>query len=77
MVGFLTAQALVATVTAVLTVALPVRATGPIVTAALGVITAAVAMSEKQVDQAGPPAPERAVENVKADVAEMKGSAHR
>ncbi|MEU6970321.1 phage holin family protein [Kitasatospora aureofaciens] len=47
-------------------------------TAALGVITAAPAMSgKKQVDRAGPPAPERTVENVKADVAEMKGSAHR
>ncbi|MEU4587485.1 phage holin family protein [Kitasatospora aureofaciens] len=76
-VGFLTAQALVATVTAALAVALPVRAAGPIVTAALGVITATPVMSEKQVDRAGPPAPERTVENVKADMAEMKGSAHR
>ncbi|MET9182720.1 phage holin family protein [Kitasatospora aureofaciens] len=56
-VGFLAAQALVATVTAALTVALPVRAAGPIVTVALGVITAAVAMSEKQATGPGRPRP--------------------
>ncbi|MFD5537722.1 phage holin family protein [Streptomyces sp. NPDC127079] len=78
MVGFLMAQALVATVIAALAVALPVWAAGLIVTAVLGVIAAVLAMSgKKQVDQAAPPTPEQTVENVKADVAEIKESAHR
>ncbi|MEW2301564.1 phage holin family protein [Streptomyces sp. NPDC006655] len=78
MVGFLMAQALVATVIAALAVALPVWAAGLIVTAVLGVIAAVLAMSgKKQVDQAAPPTPEQTVENVKADMAEIKESAHR
>ncbi|MFD8396081.1 phage holin family protein [Streptomyces sp. NPDC059680] len=77
-VGFLMAQALVATVIAALAVALPVWAAGLIVTAVLGVIAAVMAMSgKKQVDQAAPPTPEQTVEKVKADVAEIKESAHR
>ncbi|WP_055495084.1 phage holin family protein [Streptomyces sp. TP-A0356] len=77
-VGFLMAQALVATAIAALAVALPVWAAGLIVTAVLGVIAAVLAMSgKKQVDQAAPPTPEQTVENVKADVAEIKESAHR
>ncbi|MFE9451802.1 phage holin family protein [Streptomyces sp. NPDC006739] len=77
-VGFLMAQALVATVIAALAVALPVWAAGLIVTALLGVIAAIMAMrGKKQVDQAAPPTPEQTVENVKADVAEIKESAHR
>ncbi|MER6074358.1 phage holin family protein [Streptomyces sp. NPDC001817] len=77
-VGFLMAQALVATVIAALAMALPVWAAGLIVTAVLGVIAAVMAMSgKKQVDQAAPPTPEQTVENVKADVAEIKESAHR
>ncbi|MER6408253.1 phage holin family protein [Streptomyces viridosporus] len=77
-VGFLMAQALVATAITALAVALPVWAAGLIVTAVLGVIAAVMAMSgKKQVDQAAPPTPEQTVENVKADVAEIKESAHR
>ncbi|MGW5655077.1 phage holin family protein [Streptomyces humi] len=77
-VGFLMAQASVATAIAALAVALPVWAAGLIVTAVLGVIAAVLAMSgKKQVDQAAPPTPEQTVENVKADVAEIKESAHR
>lgn len=77
-VGFLMAQALVATVIAALAVALPVWAAGLVVTAALAVIAALMAVSgKKQVDQAGPPTPKQTVENVKADVAEIKESAHR
>lgn len=77
-VGFLMAQALVATVIAALAVALPVWAAGLIVTAVLGVIAAVMAMSgKKQVDRAAPPMPEQTVDNVKADVAEIKESAHR
>ncbi|MGW7260862.1 phage holin family protein [Streptomyces sp. NPDC054834] len=77
-VGFLMLQALVATAIAALAVPLPVWAAALIVTAVLGVIAAVMAMSgKKQVDQAAPPAPEQTVENVKADVAEIKESAHR
>ncbi|MFF0464593.1 phage holin family protein [Streptomyces mexicanus] len=77
-VGFLTLQALVATVIAALAVALPVWAAALIVTVVLGVIAAVMAISgKKQVDQAAPPTPEQTVENVKADVAEIKESAHR
>ncbi|MER6572227.1 phage holin family protein [Streptomyces sp. NPDC001093] len=77
-VGLLMLQALVATVIAALAVTLPVWAAGLIVTAVLGVIAAMMAMSgKKQVDQAAPPTPEQTVENVKADVAEIKESAKR
>ncbi|MFG3224760.1 phage holin family protein [Kitasatospora sp. NPDC048194] len=78
LVGFLMAQALVATVIAALAVTLPVWAAGLIVTAVLGVITAVLAVSGKrQIDRAGPAVPERTVENVKADLAEIKERAHR
>ncbi|MET9450660.1 phage holin family protein [Streptomyces cinerochromogenes] len=78
LVGFLMLQALVATVIAALALVLPVWAAALIVTTALGVIAAVMAMSgKKQIDQAAPPTPEQTVENVKADVAEIKESAHR
>ncbi|GGT04384.1 phage holin family protein [Streptomyces chromofuscus] len=77
-VGFLMAEALVATAIAAPAWALPVWAAALIVTAALGVIAAVMALTgEKQVSQATPPTPQQTIENVKADVAEIKGSAHR
>ncbi|MEU6093079.1 phage holin family protein [Streptomyces sp. NPDC047085] len=77
-VGLLMLQALVATVIAALAVTLPVWTAGLIVTAVLGMVAAVMAMSgKKQVDQAAPPTPEQTVENVKADVAEIKESAQR
>ncbi|MET7938242.1 phage holin family protein [Streptomyces sp. NPDC005322] len=77
-VGFLMLQALVATAIAVLAVPLPVWAAALIVTALLGVITAVMALSgKKQIKEGAPPTPERTVESVKADVAEIKGSAQR
>lgn len=77
-VGFLMLQALVATAIAALAVPLPVWAAALIVTAVLGVIAAVMALSgKKQMQQAAPPKPEQTIENVKADVAEIKGSAHR
>ncbi|MGV9567705.1 phage holin family protein [Streptomyces sp. NPDC003480] len=77
-VGFPMLQALVVTVIAALAVALPVWVAGLIVTAVLGVIAAVMAMGgKKQVDQDAPPAPEQTVENVKADVAEIKEGALR
>ena len=77
-VGFLMLQALVATAIAALAVPLPVWAAALIVTAVLGVIAAVMALTgTKQVQQAAPPKPEETIENVKADVAEIKESAHR
>jgi len=77
-VGFLMLQALVATAIAALAVPLPVWAAALIVTAVLGLVAAAMALTgKKQADRAAPPKPEQAIENVKADVAEIKRSAHR
>ncbi|MEU4088849.1 phage holin family protein [Streptomyces aureus] len=78
LVGFLMLQALVATAIAALAVALPVWAAALIVTVALGAVAAVMALTGKrQADRAAPPKPEQAIENVKADVAEIKRSAHR
>jgi uncharacterized membrane protein YqjE len=77
-VGFLMLQALVATAIAALAVPLPVWAAALIMTAVLGVIAGVLALSgKKQVRQAESPTPQQTIENVKADVAEIKGSAHR
>lgn len=77
-VGFLTLEALVAAAIAGLAVPLPVWAAALIVTAILGAIAAVIALSgKKQISRAAPPMPEQAIENVKADVAEIKESAHR
>ncbi|MER6418773.1 phage holin family protein [Streptomyces sp. NPDC001137] len=78
LVGFLMLQAMVATAIAALAVPLPVWAAALIVTAALGVVAAVMALTgKKQVDQAGPPTPEQTIDSVKADVTEIKGSAQR
>ncbi|POX42991.1 phage holin family protein [Streptomyces sp. Ru72] len=76
--GLLTLQALVTTVIAALAVPLPVWAASLIVTVALGVVAAVLAVTGKrQVGRAAPPSPEQTIENVKADLAEIKESAHR
>ncbi|MET9365871.1 phage holin family protein [Streptomyces sp. NPDC006632] len=76
--GFLTLQALVAAAIAGLAVPLPVWAAALIVAAVLGAIAAIMALTgKKEVGRASPPAPEQTIENVKADVAAIKGSAHR
>ncbi|MFD6496276.1 phage holin family protein [Streptomyces sp. NPDC060188] len=78
LVGFLMLEALVVTAIAALAVPLPVWAAALIVTAVLGVVAAVLALNgKKQVHRAAPPKPEQAIENVKADVAEIKRSAHR
>lgn len=78
LVGFLMLQSLVATLIAALAVPLPVWAAALIVTAVLGVIAGVMALvGKKQVSKASPAKPEQTIENVKADVAEIKGSAHR
>jgi nitrate/nitrite transporter NarK len=76
--GFVTLQALVATVIAALAVPLPVWAAALIVTAVLALATGLTALAgRKQVRSAAPPAPQRTIDSVKADVAEIKESAQR
>ncbi|MER7108669.1 phage holin family protein [Streptomyces sp. NPDC000229] len=78
MVAFLALQALVATGIAALALVLTVWASALIVCGALVVIAAVLALTaKKQVAQATPPTPERAIDSVKADVAEIKEKAHR
>ncbi|MFI8933230.1 phage holin family protein [Streptomyces sp. NPDC053474] len=78
LVGFLMLQALVATAIAALAVPLPVWAAGLVVSAVLGLVAALMAVTgKKEVSRAAPPVPEKTIENVKADVAEIKESAHR
>ncbi|WP_063736987.1 phage holin family protein [Streptomyces sp. RTd22] len=77
-IGFLTLEALTATVIAALAVVLPVWAAALIVTGVLGVITAVLALAgKKEISQATPPVPEQAIASVKEDVAEIKERAHR
>nr|WP_203643106.1 phage holin family protein [Streptomyces sp. SID14478] len=77
-VGFLALQALVATAIAGLAVVLPVWASALIVTGVLGVIAAVMTASgKKQFGKAAPASPAQTIENVKADVAEIKESARR
>ncbi|MFJ5273051.1 phage holin family protein [Streptomyces sp. NPDC088358] len=77
-VGFLMLETLVVAAIAALAVPLPVWAAALIIAAVLGVIAAVLALSgKKQVGQAAPPVPEQTIDNVKADVAEIKRSAHR
>lgn len=76
--GFLMLQALVVTAIAALDLALPLWAAALIITAVLGVMAAVMALSgKKQAAKASPPTPESTIENVKADVAQIKRSAHR
>jgi len=78
MVAFLALQALVATVIAALALVLPVWASALIVCVVLLAVAAALAVAgRKQVGQASPPAPEQAIDGVKADVTEIKERAHR
>ncbi|MGI5134403.1 MULTISPECIES: phage holin family protein [unclassified Streptomyces] len=79
-VGMLTLQALVDTAIAALALVLvlPVWAAALIMTALLGAITTVMALTgRKQFAGAAPPAPEQTIDSVKADVAEIKESAHR
>jgi hypothetical protein len=77
-VGMLTLQSLVATAIAALALVLPVWAAALIMTALLGAITTVMALTgRKQINGAAPPAPEQTIDSVKADVAEIKESAHR
>ncbi|WP_327685791.1 phage holin family protein [Streptomyces sp. NBC_00467] len=77
-VAFIGLQALAATAIAALVLVLPLWAAALIITGVLFVIAAVLAaMGKKQVGMATPATPERAIESVKADVAEIKERAHR
>ncbi|MFJ8748974.1 phage holin family protein [Streptomyces sp. NPDC102441] len=76
--GILAAQALVATCIAALALVLPLWAAALIVTAVLAAVAAVAALAgKKQITETGSPAPEQTVDSVKADVAQIKGKAHR
>ncbi|MFI8314817.1 phage holin family protein [Streptomyces microflavus] len=78
LIGILAAQALVATCIAALALALPLWAAALIVTGVLGAVAAVAALAgKKQIALAGTPAPERTIDSVKADLAEVKEKAHR
>jgi hypothetical protein len=78
LVGVLTLQALVAAVIAALSLTLDVWAAALIVTGALAVVTALMAvLGKQQVSKASPPTPERTMDSVKADVAEIREKAQR
>ncbi|MFI6583144.1 phage holin family protein [Embleya sp. NPDC050493] len=78
LVGILAAQALVVTVIAALALLLPVWASALITAALLAAVAAAMAAAgKKQIAKAGTPVPERTIDSVKADVAEIKEKAHR
>ncbi|MFD9336191.1 phage holin family protein [Streptomyces sp. NPDC060028] len=78
LLGILAAQALIATCIAALALILPVWASALIVTVVLAVVAAVTAMAgKKQIADAGAPVPERTIDSVKADLAEIKEKAHR
>ncbi|MGW6940331.1 phage holin family protein [Streptomyces xanthophaeus] len=78
LVGFLAAQALVGAVIAALALLLPVWASALIIATLLAAVAAGMAAAgKKQIAKAGTPAPEQAIDSVKADVAEIKEAAHR
>ncbi|MFE4211260.1 phage holin family protein [Streptomyces goshikiensis] len=78
LVGFLAVQSLAAAAIAALALLLPVWASALITTALLAAVAAVMAAAgKKQIAKAGTPAPEQAIDSVKADVAEIKEAAHR
>ncbi|MGW7026847.1 phage holin family protein [Streptomyces xanthophaeus] len=77
LVGILAGQALVGAVIAALALLLPVWASALIIAALLAVAAGMAAAGKKQIAKAGIPAPEQAIDNVKADVAAIKEAAHR
>ncbi|MGA5194493.1 phage holin family protein [Streptomyces exfoliatus] len=78
LVGFLAAQALVGAMIAALALFLPVWASALIIAALLATVAAVTAAAgKKQIAEGGIPAPEQAIDSVKADVAEIKEAVHR
>lgn len=77
-VAFVGLQALAATAIAALALVLPVWASALIVTVVLLATAGALALAGRgQIRRAAPPAPEQAIDSVKADVAEIKERAKR
>lgn len=71
-------QAMAATAIAALSLALPVWASGLIVTGALLVIAGMLALvGKKQVGRATPAMPRRTLDSVKTDIEQLKERAHR
>ncbi|GAA1578959.1 phage holin family protein [Streptomyces globosus] len=78
LVGVLAAQALVAAAIAALALVLPVWASALVIAALLAAVAAVLALvGKQQVAKAGAPAPERTIDSIKADVAEIREKAHR
>ncbi len=78
MVAFVAFQAAVAAAIAALALVLPVWASALIVTGALLVLAALLALAgRKQVRQGTPPVPEQAIEGVRDDMATIKEGVHR
>ncbi|MFH8701313.1 phage holin family protein [Streptomyces chartreusis] len=78
LIGVLTLQALVATVIAALSLAMDIWVAALIVTGVLAAVTALMAaLGKKQISRASPPTPERTMDSVKSDVAEIKEKAQR
>ncbi|MEU0398473.1 phage holin family protein [Streptomyces sp. NPDC006208] len=76
--GFIALQALAATAIVALDLMWPPWVSALTVTAVLAAVAGVLAaVGKKQVSQACPPAPEQAIDSVKADVSEIKESAHR
>jgi putative superfamily III holin-X len=77
-IGFIALQALAATAIVALDLVWPLWCAALVVAAVLIAVAAVLAaVGKKQVSQAVPPAPEQAIDGVKADVAEIKERAHR
>jgi len=78
LIGVLTLQALVATAIAALSLAVDIWVAALIVTGVLAAVTALMAaLGKKQISRASPPTPERTMNSVKSDVAEIKEKAQR
>lgn len=77
-IGFIALQALAATAIVALDLVWPLWGSALTVTAVLAAVAGGLAaVGRKKVGEASPPAPEQAIEGVKADVAEIKERAHR
>ncbi|MCP3754576.1 phage holin family protein [Streptomyces sp. TBY4] len=78
LLGILALQALTATCIAALALVLPAWVSAVVIAAVLGIVAAVAALAgQKQVTQAGSPAPEQTIDSVRADLAEIKEKAHR
>ncbi|MER5961395.1 phage holin family protein [Streptomyces sp. NPDC002057] len=78
LVGVFAAQALIGAAIAALALLVPVWAAALLVAALLAAVAAFMAAAgRKQIAEAGTPVPEQTIDNIKADVAEIKEKAHR